>query len=54
MNFILIYNMEIADAYEQILSGKYNKNIIENDEVRIVVYKCGAIVRIDVKDKRGA
>ena len=51
-NPITKYTNEITEAYDQILSGKYNKNIIENEEVRIVVYKCGIIIRIDVKEKQ--
>ena len=44
------YTSEIAKAYADIKTGKFNKTIIENEGVRIVVYKCGVIIRIDVKE----
>ena len=50
LNPIMKYQHEIADAYEQINAGKFNKSIIENDEVRIVIYRCGSIIRIDIKE----
>lgn len=45
------YLDQINNAYFEITQFKYNKAIIENNEVRIVVYKVGAIIRIDVKEK---
>lgn len=44
------YCGEISQAYKDVKEGKFNKTIIENDEVRIVVYKCGVIIRIDIKE----
>lgn len=44
------YCGEINQAYQDIQAGKFNKTIIENNEVRIVVYKCGVIIRIDIKE----
>lgn len=44
------YFDQINIAYEDIKAGKYNKTVIENSEVRIVIYKCGIIIRIDVKE----
>ena len=45
------YLDQINNAYFEITQFKYNKAIIENNEVRIVVYKVGAVIRIDVKEK---
>ena len=44
------YFEQIKVAYEDISTGKYNKTVIENNEVRIVIYKCGVIIRIDIKE----
>lgn len=44
------YFEQIKVAYEDISAGKYNKTVIENSEVRIVIYKCGIIIRIDIKE----
>lgn len=44
------YAGEISQAYLDIKAGKFNKTVIENTEVRIVVYRCGAIIRIDIKE----
>jgi hypothetical protein len=44
------YFEQIKVAYEDISAGKYNKTVIENNEVRIVIYKCGVIIRIDIKE----
>ena len=44
------YFEQINIAYEDIKAGKYNKTVIENSEVRIVIYKCGIIIRIDIKE----
>lgn len=49
-NFIIKYSEEIAQAYADIKAGKFNKTIIENNEIRIVVYQCGVIIRIDIKE----
>ena len=45
------YIDKIAQAYADIKSGKFNKSIIESDEARIVVYQCGTIIRIDIKER---
>lgn len=45
------YLGQINSAYFEITQFKYNKAIIENNEVRIVVYKVGLVIRIDVKEK---
>lgn len=45
------YLGQINNAYFEITQFKYNKAIIENNEVRIVVYKVGPVIRIDVKEK---
>ena len=45
------YFEKINELYKSIANNTYNKGIIEDDNVRIVVYKCGTIVRIDVKEK---
>lgn len=50
LNVIMKYQNEIADAYEQVKAGRFNKSIIENEEVRIVIYRCGVIIRIDIKE----
>lgn len=50
-NPIIEYATEITVAYDDIVSNKYNKSIIENEQIRIVIYRCGVIVRIDIKDK---
>ena len=50
LNVIMKYQAEIADAYEQVKQGRFNKSVIENDEVRIVIYRCGVIIRIDIKE----
>jgi len=44
------YCSEISQAYMDVKEGKFNKTVIENNEVRIVVYKCGPIIRIDIKE----
>jgi hypothetical protein len=44
------YADKIAQAYAEIKAGKYNKSIIENNDARIVIYKCGIIIRIDIKE----
>lgn len=44
------YMPQVSSAYKDIAEGKYNKSIIENQEVRIVVYKCGTVIRIDIKE----
>ena len=44
------YCDKINQAYLDIQAGKFNKTVIENNEVRIVVYKCGVIIRIDIKE----
>lgn len=44
------YFEQINIAYGDIKAGKYNKTVIENSEVRIVIYKCGIIIRIDIKE----
>lgn len=44
------YCGEIAQAYNDVKAGKFNKTVIENNEVRIVVYKCGVIIRVDIKE----
>lgn len=45
------YADKIMEGYNEVKSGRYNKSIIENEEVRIVIYKCGVIIRIDIKEK---
>ena len=45
------YLGQINNAYFEIAQFKYNKAIIENNAVRIVVYKVGPVIRIDVKEK---
>lgn len=49
-NFVIKYSEAIAQAYTDIQAGKFNKTVIENTEIRIVVYKCGVIIRIDIKE----
>lgn len=44
------YADKIAQAYADVKDGKFNKTIIENAEVRIVIYRCGVIIRIDIKE----
>lgn len=44
------YADKIAQAYAEVKEGRFNKSIIENSEVRIVIYKCGVIIRIDIKE----
>ena len=44
------YADKISQAYIDIRDGKFNKTVIENEEVRIVVYKCGVIIRVDIKE----
>lgn len=44
------YYLQIKYAIEDISNGKYNKSVIENSDARIVVYKCGTIIRIDIKE----
>ena len=50
INVIMKYQNEITDVYEQVKAGRFNKSIIENEEVRIVIYRCGVIIRIDIKE----
>lgn len=44
------YADKIAQAYNDVKEGKFNKTVIENNEVRIVIYRCGVIIRIDIKE----
>lgn len=44
------YADKISQAYNEIKEGKYNKSIIENTDARIVIYRCGVIIRIDIKE----
>lgn len=44
------YMQQVLVAYKDISEGKYNKSVIENQEARIVIYKCGVIIRIDIKE----
>lgn len=45
------YFDRINELYNDIKNGRYNKGIIEDSKVRIVVYSCGTVIRIDVKEK---
>lgn len=44
------YADKIAQAYSEVKEGRFNKSVIENEEVRIVIYRCGVIIRIDIKE----
>ena len=45
------YLGQINNAYFEITQSKYNKAIIDNNEIRIVAYRVGPVIRIDIKEK---
>ena len=45
------YWVQIMNAYDAIKNGRYNKSIIEDKNIKVTIYQCGTIIRIDVKEK---
>lgn len=45
------YLDQINSVYFEITQLKYNKAIIDNNEIRIVAYRVGPVIRIDIKEK---
>lgn len=45
------YLDQINNVYFEITQFKYNKAIIDNNEIRIVAYRVGPVIRIDIKEK---
>ena len=45
------YLDQINNVYFEITQSKYNKAIIDNNEIRIVAYRVGPVIRIDIKEK---
>lgn len=42
---------KIEEMFNEVKNKAYTKNIHETNNVRIVVYRCGIVIRIDIKEK---
>lgn len=42
---------KIEEMFNEVQNRVCSKNIHETDKVRIVVYSCGTVIRIDIKEK---
>lgn len=43
---------DISEIYETIRTSNLQKVAYENDDIRIIAYRVGKIIRIDVKEKK--